>query len=1245
MLKKRILTRLTRLGLAMYVMTYCMAFTVCASENPIVDMAVAGSEELLAGPEDPEPVVYADPENETSSNATIPSTDPTDEPVPDENTTNPENITDPVEIGGITEIAFNETVMVFTAAGSRTVTLDITEGAEGAEFFADNLTVGLAEDTDAFPTYKFREAELSSLASDAYTLTVPGNMPYSTFYIIANYNNGTETLNATCKVVTHLDVTELELITNALPKDGIINITNISERQKIGVLPKTPAPGAGTYDENLFSWIVTEKGEPVGSPRGVSYATVEGSPSMLNLSFAGLREPGIFNATAIYNNSFAGPDGEVIQRNETIGSVLFSVDYCYNFSDIDLDITEYPEPMTPGANLTYVLNAPDVLLDPSMVNWFVYDVNSGVDFSHLKVEVKGVSIFGEGTEAMVSTTNAVPGAQVGVLVIYRDPLNSSNHIYDVSILRIENTNTDEDLEAHLPEQTMKMQVFNVNNTMPLVIRDQNGVINAEDYNITEVYVGGEAPSFVDVYVADDGQSVNFNVSRSFVQGLTPESYKSIKNTKAKFPLTVGVSINGSEPKTLLTENISMTFATDGPVVKANPVTFDYYDVNSEDGTEVTFTGAKVGRIADIMTSSSSSSAKGIYAAENNTLRTWSYPGTKYPGLPKTGKGTYKFLAFINDSAYNLPDDYNVTVSVSYTIVNTMPTVTLGSSAAFLNPATLDTQNISFLVVGAKPSTDVMYEVLDSANKPCDALEVKMDYTKGDPSGHVCIVPVNVTYGKTYKVNIYPCRIESEETWDWIVSEGVAKTVTVSTPTKANSEKPSITFKTKGGIDASIPHSEVPGVSELELTLTGKNFNLYGRNVTFSSQLTNGTDITELLEYDYNSKTGLVTIFEEEAFTLLSKGYAGKQFKTTVTYPVQIGGTNTTQTATSAASKIAQSAVTPKLDLTTVSINPAYNDADIETKVINLPGGIFNYSVTLDCGRGVEVPFDYDIYTYDNYSIPRDVIQILMPENMSELKPVYGKTCTVKITPVLPNGVSGSLNAKPATFKLSVLDPQKSKVTMSAKVTGKIDAIRDDTYANVDVSFKNLFDLESLDYDVDCTQIYQKKGKEIINFTDCFDVDCDGTNLLIMREDHGDVNLTAGSYKADIVACIEKVSGEELNLTTTITFSVVRGTKTGAAIATEGKLVNRDYGRYVMLNLTVQDPTVNEVVDVVSGNSIYKIEEGGSGIYYLTFANSSYVEKTGKNPIKKAVTKTVPISVYFEGSPVADKINVKIVTDP
>ncbi|MCR5267645.1 MAG: hypothetical protein K6E16_03940 [Lachnospiraceae bacterium] len=1238
MLKKRILTRLTRLGLAMYVMTYCMAFTVCASENPIADMAVTGSEELLAGPEDPEPVVYAEPEETTND----PGTDPIDEPVPDENTTNPENSTDPVEIGGIAKIAFNETVLVFTAAGSRTVTLDITEGAESATFFADNLTVGLAaaaDSTELSNTYK--GAELSSLSAQAITLTVPDSMPYSTFYIVANYNNGTETLKATCKVVTHLDVAELDLDTNEEQVNGIINYSNLSANAYVQAMPKDlDAP----YDADRFSWTVTEDGTTVASNRGVSYAPVAETPNVLNISFAGLRTPGIFNVTATYNNSFAGPDGTVIERDPVSASVFYNVTpYCY---DVELlEMNDYSEPVTPGSNLTFVLQSKSpqgALLDPSRVEWFVYDHNSGVDFSHLNDEVDGVSIEGKGTEALVRTKNAKPGAQVGVLAIYWKTADHSRKQYITSTLYIENS-VEDTFEAHLPEQTMKMQIFNVNNTMPLVIRDQNGVINAEDYNITEVYVVGEAPSFVDVYVADDGQSVNFNVSKSFVQDLTPESYKSIKNTKAKFPLTVGVSINGSEPMTLLTENISMTFATDGPVVKANPVTLDYYDVNSEDGTEVTFTGAKVGRIADIMTSSSSSSAKGIYAGENNTLRTWSDPGSKYPGLPKSGKGTYKFLAFINDSAYNLPDDYNVTVSVSYTIVNTMPTVTLGSSAAFLNPATLDTQNISFLVVGAKPSTGVVYEVLDSANKPCDALEVQMVYTQGDPSGHMCIIPKNVTYGKKYKVNLCPCRVRSDGEWSWIVSEGVAKTVTVSTPTKANSEKPSITFKTKGGIDASIPHSDVSGVSELELTLTGKNFNLYGRNVTFSSQLTNGTDITELLEYDYNSKTGLVTIFEKEAFTLLSKGYAGKQFKTTVTYPVQIGGMNTTQTATSAASKIAQSAVTPKLDQTTVSINPAYNDADIETKVINLPGGIFNYSVTLDCGRGVEVPFGYEFYTDYNYSLPRDVIQILMPANMSELKPVYGKTCTVKITPVLPNGVSGSLNGKPATFKISVLDPQKSKVTMTAKATGKLDAIRDDTYVNVDVSFKNLFDLESLDYDVDCTQIYQKKGKEIINFTDCFDVDCDGTNLQIWRE--YDENLTAGSYKADIVACVEKLSGEEINLTTTITFTVIRGAKTGAAIATEGKLVNRDYNRAVKLSVDVKDPTVNEVVKVESGNKIYQIMKVSEGIYKLGFADPAYVEKSGNKPITKAVTKTVPISVYYNGSTVPDKVNVKIITEP
>ena len=47
MLRRRLLKRLTRLGLATYAMTWCMTFTVCASENPVADIMVADTAGLI----------------------------------------------------------------------------------------------------------------------------------------------------------------------------------------------------------------------------------------------------------------------------------------------------------------------------------------------------------------------------------------------------------------------------------------------------------------------------------------------------------------------------------------------------------------------------------------------------------------------------------------------------------------------------------------------------------------------------------------------------------------------------------------------------------------------------------------------------------------------------------------------------------------------------------------------------------------------------------------------------------------------------------------------------------------------------------------------------------------------------------------------------------------------------------------------------------------------------------------------
>ncbi|MCR5508413.1 MAG: hypothetical protein K6F34_06985, partial [Lachnospiraceae bacterium] len=51
MIGRKLLTRLTRLGLATYAMTWCMSFTVCAAEHPIADMAVAGNGAIMVAAE------------------------------------------------------------------------------------------------------------------------------------------------------------------------------------------------------------------------------------------------------------------------------------------------------------------------------------------------------------------------------------------------------------------------------------------------------------------------------------------------------------------------------------------------------------------------------------------------------------------------------------------------------------------------------------------------------------------------------------------------------------------------------------------------------------------------------------------------------------------------------------------------------------------------------------------------------------------------------------------------------------------------------------------------------------------------------------------------------------------------------------------------------------------------------------------------------------------------------------------
>jgi hypothetical protein len=813
---------------------------------------------------------------------------------------------------------------------------------------------------------------------------------------------------------------------------------------------------------------------------------------------------------------------------------------------------------------------------------------------------------------------------------------------------IVDTRTVEDtIEAHFPDSSTTVQLYNATNDIPFVIRFKEadrGTIPSGTYEIDESVVlkGATAAdqkiiNYLNVTLRPNGQSIVINLPKTVVNNKTILN-EIIKKKSIKASLTVGLTFEESgEHRYYSTENITISFGTALPTVKSTKVLeFDSFrspvEINLYQGQYVDFIGADVDHFE--FADPAAAKKSGLIAdSYHNTINiTEAAPA-------KARKKTVKVRAFIDDSNYRLPDGYNVTVPVTYTILDGAPTLTVGSTSCLLNTFDMEMGRVTFNMTGNCSYAELGYKVLDSKGKDVTSnnyLYVDIFY-KGDGSyGYVMVEGTsNTVPGQTYKLSLFPeYRHYSYKNG----KTGKAKTITIKTVAEKSKDQIAVTAKTKGAIDASIYGSA------MNITFTGKNtcldYQLPDISV-FDSKMTNITDMYLLNFAPNNPGTGYI-VTETVPFTLLAQDLAGQKVTVLFDYGEVMGKPlNAT-----CSFKIGKSTVTPKLNLTSVSYNPAVPTESINATITNLPGGTYDYIVAMTCGKeNISLGYSTDVIG------EQDVICI----GTSELGKYAGKTISVKITPVVPSDYEDvTLPAKAATLTIKVLSPAKTKVSVTGKVKGSIDAVRDTTNATITLTYKNLYDPES---------ILEGYSYYFFQQTKSGNTTCDGLFYvdpdypLVIRRNPGS-NIPAGTYKATVTSYF-KTGEDTVTLSTVVTFKVVRGSKTGVAInpesgsfsGTTGKLINREYTRKLVYNATVKDLNVN---------SISRIALGGDGKFDDTFIliqnpfcpwsfslylREGYVEMSKGKAITKAVTKTVPIEIYYEGSNVPDKINIKVMITP
>ncbi len=596
---------------------------------------------------------------------------------------------------------------------------------------------------------------------------------------------------------------------------------------------------------------------------------------------------------------------------------------------------------------------------------------------------------------------------------------------------------------------------------------------------------------------------------------------------------------------------------------------------------------------------------------------------------------------MSERTYNFPTEVSYDVTVKYVIRNVAPTVAVSKSTIDLNKYTADSENVTVSYKNFAEGTTVDGVVLDSKGKELPApLPLDVEIESAEESA---IVNIKVTdkaqAGQTYKV-----RLAAKNTANG--RKGAAKDVNVRivADSKAAVGKLGLAIKAASGtsLDASQP------TRPLIFTVTGKNFNTFGKKPEISVLAGNQIPITGLFDIPDSADGKTFTVsekFDEDNYFALLNKYAGQKVSINVTYRID----DKTTVSGILKTTIKKTTVTPKLKATKISINPDYNKGDIIVPITNLPEKVYDYKVSVSFGKkdsAVKVPFTAEVVNSEEYP-GQDLLKIT--PITKDMPSALGKTCTVTILP--EKTVTGSnpiaLSAKAASLKITVLDTGKKKnaVALTAKAKGSIDSLKPETGVTATIGIKNVYDPESVLGEITCESIVLGKSTEDIK--DEFGVTASGSTLVISNRYHG--SLAAGSYKAKIVAVLTDAKGTETALTTTLTFKVTRS-KTGLkAVSSQGTIYNRDFNNFARFKFSKKAKNVNGISKVKPSAAYegkYDVTVSEEGPDHVTIA-VGFAKKTGyyEKGITKAVTRKIPVEVYYYGSSTPDKVTVTVTVKP
>ncbi len=1217
MLGRKILKRITRLGMAFYTMVWCMSFTVCAYDNPIADMAVKGNAALMTAE-----VAEAD--------AAV-----LDEALPDD-----PDLTLPAE---------GEEILSSQEDGR--------PDAEDAEESEEDVDAPEADEQGEDPSSE-EDAESSETVSDDDAETDPE----AETDIDVTGEETEEVISGEAELLEEDPAdpeTEDTIVIGDYP-DGYLLVNDTSVTYNVSIR------GSGIFaiDQSKVNYTVLQDpyddeslnyGSAVEYHDGDNYLTfsdlfpyTHADTLLIKANYTYEDESGEHTLNASLPVAVANPirsfsltlEGAAGTETEMIGEDTPT----YDFGEIE-------------GEGSYTFSLTDIVPESGDVNfnWEIFNMTeSGLSW----ISGNGVEIVrdtDDGTKAELCFEEFDKSMRICVIVSYYSSVELPeigfvylSKLYAAGL--IDAKAAVPELEAHLTETSIKAQIYKVQNPVPVTIRTANA---SESYRVNYTilsasFENSEISKYLYMGILNDGKTVSIRATGYTLNGMSQTELAAFLKKKFSTKLYITAEVNGVNKIYTTSENLTISMDAVMPNAKnvkiVNTLEFNSYYALDET-RELQFEGINPNAFS-VTYDYDQLNKLGMHQAGPRHVQL-------HPGGPASGKGSIKVILHWNygysDEIWNLPGGFTLELAAKYVIKNQPPVLVLNKTSVLLNSKYDQAEYVTFeLTKEQYKSSSFIRKYYNSSNKEIDGgdfpFNVNIDYDRNTCTGRVTIGCTDEAKpGATYKLELTPYCTSNY---------APSKIITIKTVDQKNEDKISITAKGKGSIDASAPTKYV------NLTLTAKNINLYSGYKTFSASLKNGTDVTEYFYVDqdyYNSNTFYLLTKSDDShkFPLLEKeiNLAGQQVNFKLSFDFAGDGNPDDYVSATYSTKIANSKVATKLKTSSVTINPKhYNSTnDIYIPIISNDSWYYDYNIVSDLGD--ESPFDADI-AYDDY------IYLKLAPKTGDLTSYAGKTITYKITPEIPGG-----NAATATFKVIIQKPAKSKISVSAKVSGTIDAISDLTYASINVTYKNVYITNSTTLEYHCIRITTKQGKSEVDATEWFDTwygeyrDGDSWTLKVFRNRDEDVDIPAGTYKA-VIRCyyydIDAGTPDYMAnyVDTTVNFKVKRGKPNLSVTPSPATLINRDFARAANITIVPKAAGVNDIREVrITGNyngNVTLTRVRDTDTYMLEFDNNyyegSWVKKTWM-AITKNVTRTIPAEVYFYGSTAPEKINLKVKINP